>query len=64
MNRFTPDYRNIINAAQNIQVERIPLYEHIISEHIMEEILNKKFVDLYNGNKEEKKEFFRNYVEF
>ncbi len=43
MREFTPDYTNIIKAARNIQPERMPLYEHIISEKVMETIMNKKF---------------------
>ncbi|SHF00102.1 uroporphyrinogen decarboxylase [Caldanaerobius fijiensis DSM 17918] len=64
MNDFIPDYMNIVNAAKNRRTARMPLYEHIISESIMEQVLNKKFADLYNGDLEDRKEFFRNYVEF
>lgn len=61
MENFKPDYKNILNAAKNIKPERIPLYEHIISVDIMEEILNKKFNDLYYGDLRDKREFFRYY---
>lgn len=64
MKKFKPDYRNLIKAATNNKPARIPLYEHIISEKIMEQILNKNFVDLYNGNREDKREYFRNYISF
>ena len=64
MREFTPDYTNIIKAARNIQPERMPLYEHIISEKVMETIMNKKFSDLYHGDKNDKEEFFRYYIEF
>ncbi len=59
-----PDYRNLMDAANNIEAKRLPLYEHIICFEIMEKILGKNFKDLFNGNYEDKKEFFRNYCEF
>ncbi len=61
---FTPDYENLQKAARNIECERFPLYEHIITPKIAEDILGKKFSDLINGNFSDKKEFFRNYCEF
>lgn len=64
MKEFTPDFNNVIMAAKNIAPARIPLYEHIISEKVMERIMNKRFLDLYNGGREEKREFFRNYNNF
>lgn len=41
-----------------------PYYEHIISEMIMEIILDKKFAGLLYGTESDKKEFFRNYNGF
>lgn len=64
MREFTPDFNNIVMAAWNKEPKRMPLYEHIISEKVMEEIMNKKFMDLYHGNRDEKREFFRNYNNF
>lgn len=64
MKEFTPDYTNIVKAAKNLTPDRMPLYEHGISEKIMEQIFNKEFADLYAGNIEEKREFFRNYNGF
>ena len=61
---FRPDYRNIEKSARNIEVARLPLYEHIISGKVMEAILNKPFTGLFAGDYEEKKEFFRNYCRF
>ena len=59
-----PDYRNIVNAAYNRKSARIPLYEHIISEKIMEAVQGKKFAELYNGDYRDKLEFFRHYCGF
>jgi uroporphyrinogen decarboxylase len=64
LKEFIPDYNNIISAAKNKVPKRMPFYEHGISEKIMEEIMNKKFLDLYDGNKSEKLEFFRDYNDF
>ena len=64
MREFTPDYTNILKAAQNIKPDRMPLYEHLISENVMEKILNRKFAHLYYGDRKDKQEFFRNYVGF
>ncbi len=61
---FNPDYRNIWKAATNRTPDRIPLYEHIISESIMEEILNKKFAELLKGDELEQREYIRNYIYF
>jgi len=43
---FEPNSENVLNAARNIQPERIHLYEHIIAPEVMEKILNKKFSPL------------------
>ena len=61
---FSPDYRNLQNAARNIEVKRIPLYEHIICTETAEVILGKTFAPLLQGDFADKKEFFRNYCEF
>lgn len=64
MRHFRPDYRNLVRAALNQPNQRLPLYEHIISENVMEEILGKPFAELYNGNLGERREFFTNYANF
>lgn len=64
MREFIPDYNNVIAAANNIKPRRMPLYEHIISDKVMELILNKKFAGLINESKNEKKEYFRNFNGF
>jgi len=64
MKKFVPDYNNVVMAAKNIEPKRVPLYEHHISEKIMEEITNRKFRELYNGNRADKLEYFRCYNNF
>ena len=61
---FIPDYMNVVNAAFNRKSARIPLYEHVVSHQIMETMQGKKFADLYRGDYSDKKEFFRNFIEF
>lgn len=61
---FQPDYQNIVKAATNIEVERIPLYEHIIDPVVMERVTGKQFADLRNGDDRDLDEFFRNYCQF
>lgn len=61
---FNPDYNNIICAAKNIKPNRMPIYEHIISTGIMEQITNKQFASLINGDFSDKREFFKNYNNF
>ena len=64
MKEFMPDYNNVADAARNIQPARIPVYEHNISETIMERIMNRSFLPLYEGNREEKREYFKCYTGF
>ena len=61
---FVPDYNNIVKAAKNEKSARIPLYEHIVSPSIMEEVQGKKFSGLAEGSYNDKKEFFRHHNQF
>jgi uroporphyrinogen decarboxylase len=61
---WSPDYENMVLAACNKVSSRIALYEHIISEKIMEKMLGKEFSFLYNGDHRDKKEFFRVFCAF
>ncbi len=61
---FQPDYTNIVLAASNVEAPRLPLYEHLINTSFMEKFTGKKFGGLYDGNFEDKKEFFRHYCDF
>lgn len=44
---FKPNYENIVKAAQNQKSDRIPLYEHVVAQNIMEAVLGRKFTDYY-----------------
>ena len=64
MQSFTPDYRQIEQAARNQVAQRLPLYEHLISTRIMEKILNQPFASLLEGDPSEQRSFFRTYCRF
>lgn len=64
MSEFIPDYTNVLDAARNITPKRMPLYEHVISESIMEKILGKDFAGLQHGDEADMREYFRNYINF
>lgn len=62
--QYQPDYRNLLMAARNIEAPRLPLYEHLISPTIMEQIMDRQFAQLLHGDTEDKREYLRNYTEF
>ncbi|MFA6291190.1 MAG: uroporphyrinogen decarboxylase family protein [Victivallales bacterium] len=64
MRKFIPDYRNIEAAARNKRAPRLPFYEHLINAESMEKITGKKFNELINGDKNDIREYFRNYSGF
>lgn len=64
MKQFEPDYRNLLNAAYNIEVSRIPLYEHKIDPKVMEAVTGTEFAALYHGDEADIGEFFRHYCGF
>lgn len=64
MEKFIPNTENIVKAARNIEVSRIPLYEHGVGGGIMESILGKEVTCFIGGNLEDKKEWVRRQAEF
>jgi len=61
---FVPDYTNIVDAAYNRPAKRMPIYDHLIGQSIMETILNNKFVELAAGNDSERREYYKNFCKF
>ena len=61
---FQPDFRHLVEVLANRRPARLPLYEHIISPAIMEQILNRRFADLAAGDEADRKEFFGQYCRF
>lgn len=62
--KFEPDYRNILDAAYNIEARRLPLYEHNVSYDKIGEIIGKDMASLYQGDDADINEFFRLYSKF
>jgi uroporphyrinogen decarboxylase len=62
---FTPDYKNILDVANNRRPERLPLYEHIISPVIMERILGVEFAKYeFSRNADELRYYFGHFCRF
>jgi len=61
---FQPDYENLVKCARNIEVERIPLYEHNVSFGKIGEITGTDLNALYKGDERDLEEFFRIYCGF
>ncbi|MCP4395869.1 MAG: hypothetical protein GY801_00965 [bacterium] len=61
---FQPDYRHMLDVLANRRPARLPVYEHIISPKIMEQVLNTPFAELQHGGEAELREFFTRYCRF
>jgi uroporphyrinogen decarboxylase len=61
---FKPDYRNMLEVAQNQRPGRLPVYEHLISPLLMERVLGHTFADLYDGDALDIEQYFENYCNF
>jgi uroporphyrinogen decarboxylase len=61
---FQNDYRYMLDVLANRRPARLPVYEHIISPKIMEQVLGVQFADLIEGGPSDQKEFFRQYGRF
>jgi len=61
---FQPDYRYMLDVTANRRPERMPVYEHIISPKIMEQVLHRQFADLQAGQGADLREFFTCYCQF
>lgn len=61
---FTPDSRHFADAVRNKRPARLPLYEHIVSPDIMEQVLGHTFASRFGGNATDLAEFFVHYCRF
>jgi uroporphyrinogen decarboxylase len=61
---FQNNYRHMLDVVNNRRPARLPIYEHIISPAIMEEILGLKFADIRAGGNAELPEFFNHFCRF
>ncbi len=64
MNQFEPDYRNILDAAQNHRPARLPLYEHIINAEFMNKVKGADFLDPTDESPAYLKTFYERYCSF
>lgn len=64
MKAFEPNYKNVENAARNIEVARTPLYEHNVSPDKIGEIIGKDITPLLYGSDSDLDEFFQHYNNF
>lgn len=61
---FTPDYHHVVAAAQNRTPQRVPLYDHIISDRKMEEITGTRFVHYLEDKARNLDLYFQSYCNF
>jgi uroporphyrinogen decarboxylase len=61
---FEPDYTHFADVMRNRRPARLPLYEHIVSPNVMEQILGTQFVGLAKGDQADRREYFRRYCGF
>jgi uroporphyrinogen decarboxylase len=54
----------MLDVMANRRPKRLPIYEHIISPKIMEQIINVSFAELINGNLADELAFFDCYCRF
>ena len=59
-----PNYRYFLTALENRRPERLPLYEHHIDAGFIQKDIGQPMVDLLDGSTEEKRRFFRLYVDY
>jgi uroporphyrinogen decarboxylase len=61
---FEPDFRHFEDVLKNVRPARLPIYEHIISPRVMEQILGASFAGRIEGDAADVDEFFRCYCRF
>jgi uroporphyrinogen decarboxylase len=59
MKRFEPDYRNIVDAANNREAGRLPLYEHGFDSGVVEKIIGEPVTPLLTGSYADRVEAYR-----
>lgn len=62
--KFEPDYRHMLDVMWNRKPARLPLYEHIVSPRIMEQVLGTRFAGLVEGTQSDRLEFARQFCRF
>ena len=62
--KFQPDYTHFTDVMRNRRPARLPLYEHIVSDAVMEAVLGVRFAELAHGDAKDRLEFFRQRSRF
>jgi len=61
---FQPNFQHMLDVLANRRPARLPVYEHIISPKIMEQVLGVEFAALEDGNADDLNQFFTHYDRF
>lgn len=61
---FQPDYKNILSAVNKVKPVRLPFYEHIVDDYIIEKVLGIKFAESKNGSIKDREYYYSNYINF
>lgn len=64
MKTFEPDYTHIVDAARNIEPRRLPLYEHLINQGVIERLTGERFSQLLGGDDADLREYYRRFCGF
>ena len=60
-----PDYRNVLDAANNKRPARLPLYDHFVNDPIIEKILGEPVnQEMRDGTESDTNEYFGRYCRF
>lgn len=58
---FQPDYRNLVDAAYNREPKRVPLYDHVVSDKVIEQLTGRSFRHLFDADNSA---YFREFCDF
>ena len=61
---FTPNYRYFEDVMYNRLPARLPIYEHLVSPAVMEQVLETSFASVFTGNERDLAEYFTRYCGF
>lgn len=59
-----PNYRYFVEAMQNKQPARMPIYEHHIDPGFISKAIDKPMLELFSGTPAQQREYFKRFVDF
>ncbi|MFI3207508.1 MAG: uroporphyrinogen decarboxylase family protein [Eubacteriales bacterium] len=62
--KYQADYRRMVDVAFNKETDYIPIYDHIVDDKIMDEIMGTHVAGLNFGTKEQCDQYFETYCAF